>query len=107
MSVENCLNNLQNWLDGKYVSPPDFKESLKQVIVYITLYDSAVEEDDKTKTRYVEEIERLEKGIDRAIYNLANEDISDTYVVDQIRMDLVRLLGDEQEKDINLPELEF
>jgi hypothetical protein len=41
------------------------------------------------------ENERLAKGIDRAIYHLANEDIYDVYVVDQIRMELVRLLKKE------------
>jgi hypothetical protein len=39
-----------------------------------------------------QKIERLEKGIEKAIYNLANEDISDEFVVDQIRMDLVNLI---------------
>jgi predicted RNase H-like nuclease (RuvC/YqgF family) len=43
-------------------------------------------------------IKQLEKEIDKAIYNLANEDISDEFVVDQIRMDLVKLLKDEKEE---------
>jgi hypothetical protein len=51
------------------------------------------------------EIERLKKGIDKSIYNLANEDISDEYVVDQVRMDLVKVINNEPEIAISLPEM--
>jgi hypothetical protein len=31
----NSIENLQAWLDGKYVSPPDFKNSLQIVINHL------------------------------------------------------------------------
>lgn len=37
------------------------------------------------------EIERLLVGIDKAIYCLANEDTSSGFVVDEIRMELIKL----------------
>ncbi|MEM5592917.1 hypothetical protein AAHH67_16125 [Niallia circulans] len=38
------------------------------------------------------EIQRLKNGIGKAIYNLANEDISDGRVVDEIRIELINLI---------------
>jgi hypothetical protein len=44
----------------------------------------------------LEESERLKRGIDNAIFCLANEDTSDDCVLEQIRMDLVKLLKGEK-----------
>jgi exonuclease VII small subunit len=38
------IDNLKNWLDGKYVSPPDFKESLKQIIEQVERYEKDMQE---------------------------------------------------------------
>ncbi|MCY8488781.1 hypothetical protein [Bacillus atrophaeus] len=41
----------------------------------------------------ISEIDRLNSGIDSVIYDLRNEDINDSHVVDQITQNLVAVLN--------------
>lgn len=47
------------------------------------------------------EVERLRSGIDKVLYAIANEDISDPYFLDDIQSDLIRIYQGETPKYAN------
>ncbi len=60
------VERLQLWLDGKYVSPPEFKESLKAVIENIGDMGEKHAEKDIVITDLVKEIVRYKKTLDKS-----------------------------------------
>jgi hypothetical protein len=103
MSMYCGITHIWNVKDGcPQCKVIELKEQLKEAEEKIQHYKTVDLEKSIKLNQLENEIERLRKGIDRSIYHLANEDISDTYVVDEIRMDLVTLLrGGVIEKDVD------
>jgi hypothetical protein len=101
MSMYCGITHIWNVKDGcPQCKVIELKEQLKEAEEKIQHYKTVDLEKSIKLNQLENEIERLRKGVDLSIYHLANENISDTYVIDQIRMDLVGLLkGDVIEKN--------
>lgn len=73
------IEKLQNWLDGKYVDPQEFKDSLKRVIEQVEHYERKYENtgaifNRMNMKRQIEELTSLNLWSARRLYYLQHKD---------------------------------